>query len=393
VRRRGTVSRKSSKTQRRKPTKPKRSNAARMAPPATSTDATLQEQVSILTRELADAREQLAAALQQQNASSEVLNVISRSPGELQPVFDTILQEATRVCQANFGLMIRYEEGSPHPIAFFGVPQAFVELAERDGTLSEHAPSARAARTKQTVHVADFTKEYAYAVERHPMAVAGAEIAGIRTLLVVPMLKEGDLIGNISIYRQEVRPFTDKQIALVQNFAAQAVIAIENARLLNELRQRTDDLTEALGQQSATADVLKLISRSTFDLQSVLDTLAESAARLCEAEMALDTAVFSAAAGRRTIMGRVLQERRAVQIADLASDPDYKLTEAITIAKIRTLLGVPLMREGEPIGVMNLAVSGSRPLPTSRSSWWLHSRTKPSSPSRMRGCLLSYGSR
>src|SRR6516165_8001929 len=162
-----------------------------MAPPATSTDATLQEQVSILTRELADAREQVAAALQQQTASSEVLNVISRSPGELQPVFDTILQEATRVCQANFGLMIRYEGGSPHPIAFSGVPQAYVELAERDGTLSEHAPSARAARTKQTVHVA-------------------------------------------------VRPFTDKQIALVQNFAAQAVIAIENTRLLNELRQRTD---------------------------------------------------------------------------------------------------------------------------------------------------------
>src|SRR5262249_35815957 len=163
-------------------------------------------------------------ALQQQNASSEVLNVISRSPGELQPVFDTILQEATRVCQANFGLMIRYEGGSPHPIVCSGVPQAYVELAERGGTLSEQAPAARAARTKQTVHVADFTKEYAYAVERHPMAVAGAEIAGIRTLLVVPMLKEGDLIGNISIYRQEVRPFTDKQIALVENFAAQAVI-------------------------------------------------------------------------------------------------------------------------------------------------------------------------
>jgi class 3 adenylate cyclase/putative methionine-R-sulfoxide reductase with GAF domain len=203
-----------------------------------------------LLNELRQRTADLSESLEQQTATAEILKVVSSSPGELQPVFDTILQEATRVCQANFGLMIRYEERTPHPIAFFGVPQAFVELAKRGGELSEHAPSARVARTKQIVHVADFTKEYAYAVERHPMAVAGAEIAGIRTLLVVPMLKEGDLIGNISIYRQKVRPFTDKQIALVQNFAAQAVIAIENARLLKELRERTEQL-EAQSQEVA----------------------------------------------------------------------------------------------------------------------------------------------
>jgi len=250
------------------------------------------------------------------------------------------------------------------------VPQAFVELAERDGALSEHAPSARAARTKQTVHVADFTKEYAYAVERHPMAVAGAEIAGIRTLLVVPMLKKGDLIGTISIYRQEVRPFADKQIALVQNFAAQAVIAIENARLLTELR-------ESLDRQTATADILRVIASTPEDSKHALDTIAETASH-----------IFGVAnVNFRRIDGDVLRvvssagptiERLRKALPDIpleATDPAVRcfldnrqipiedrqavlinergaIAAALRELPVRSQVFTPLSREGKAIGVM-----------------------------------------
>jgi GAF domain-containing protein len=336
-----------------------------------------------LLNELRQRTNDLTEALEQQTATSEVLHVISSSPGELEPVFAAMLRSATSICEAQLGNLFLREGQTFRAVAWHG-ELAYVENWQRAPLIIEtdvpDIPLSRLVETKQRVHVTDLRQEPTYKAGFAPL-VALVDRGGARTLLIVPMLKEHTLVGAIAIYRQEVRPFGDKQIALVENFAAQAVIAIENARLLNELRQRTDDLgqrttalTEALEQQTATSDVLEVISRSAFDLQAVFETVAESSVRLCGADRAfifrfdgellrMVVAYNSTPAfvewvaknpirpGRHSGSARAALERRTIHITDVLADPEY-VYGAKDVEPIRTVLGVPILKGNDLLGVM-----------------------------------------
>ena len=361
MRRRGTLSRKAAKTQRRKPARPKRTRAAMAASQTGRSVSDLQEQLERQARELAEARDE-------RTAIAEVLSAISNSRGDIESVFQAILDHAVRICGAKFGTIFRFDGEAFYFAAEVGTPPEYVEFQRQRGSFLPSAAELlnRVFRTRQVIHSADLIAE--------APETPGAKLGGARSSVSVPLLREAQLIGAIFIYRQEVRPFEDRQITLLQNFAAQAVIAIENTRLLNELR-------ESLDRQTATADVLGVISAQPGELSPVFDMILDNALRLCDASVGdmfriegglvhvvgMRGALPDYAAFRRdqrpyvpdpdTPLATAIQRREPVQVPDMRDLPGYaarlpSITAAVELGGARTQLLVPMIREDEVIGLI-----------------------------------------
>ena len=331
------------------------------------------------TRLLTEQRE----ALDRQTATAEVLQVINSSPGNLAPVFDAMLERALRLCEASCGHFRTFDGELLHLVAARGVPDAYAEFLRTPVRPYAENQLGRILRGEQMVVSVDAADEEPYRVG-NSLRRAFVDLGGARSTVTVALAKDKKLLGTLTVYRQEVRPFTDKHIALVQSFAAQAVIAMDNARLLGDLRHRTDDLQESLEYQTATSEVLEVIGRSTSDLQPVLDTMLAAALRLCNVQsggVAVrrgDTLHYIAAAGhtpefRQFLQnhafpinhanagGRAVLRGTTVHISDVETEPGYSVPETVQLGRQRAMLSVPLMGQGDAVGVITLSRVEPRP--------------------------------